>query len=400
MKQLKPLWLKGIVTIKVTGHYPERFFDLCSRHDITVWAIKKKSDLECVGDVYLTDIKNIRKLRRKTHYKILFLNRRGLPFFSQKLKKYKQLLISFGLAALFFLYLTQAIWFIDIKGVPAEIEAEIRTSLNNYGVKRGKIKQLMDKPDQIQRQLLSDYANLLWIGVVADGVTYRLEVIPKKQPLEQVENNRTHLYAKKDGVISEMFVAKGRALVEVNDFVRKGQLLVTGELNPTESEDDQTSDFVPVEADIFATTWYESEITVPLSGVYKVETGLSKRKFFLEFGSFKLPIWGFGSTDFALEQIEFSSHTFSIGNWQVPLSVVKQTLKEVEAIERERSEAEAVAIGIEQARKNLLSQLDEASSIITDNILHQSIDSGKVKLHVYFTVNENIVNTTGSIQGD
>ena len=45
MKQLKPIWLKGIVTIKVSGHYPERFFDLFARHGIPVWSIKKQTDL-------------------------------------------------------------------------------------------------------------------------------------------------------------------------------------------------------------------------------------------------------------------------------------------------------------------------------------------------------------------
>ena len=86
MKQLKPIWLKGIVTIKVSGHYPERFFDLFARHGIPVWSIKKQTDLYCTADIYLDDINKIRQLRRQTHYKFSFIRKRGLPFFFKRLK--------------------------------------------------------------------------------------------------------------------------------------------------------------------------------------------------------------------------------------------------------------------------------------------------------------------------
>src|SRR5690625_4851464 len=182
--------------------------------------------MESFGDIYLSDIRKIRKIRRKTRYKVTFVQKRGLPFFLKKLKTQYHMVLTFILASLFFLYLTQSIWFIDIEGVSAEIESDLRATLSQQGIKRGKLKLLMDKPYQIQSQLLTEHPDLLWVGINSNGITYHLEVITKKQPAERKKTERTHLYAKKDGVIREMFVAKGRPLVGVNDFVRKGQLLV------------------------------------------------------------------------------------------------------------------------------------------------------------------------------
>src|SRR5699024_10263864 len=127
----------------------------------------------------------------------------GFPFFYQKLKGFKQLLISLLIALIFFFYLTQSIWFIEIDGVSGEMEESLITTLKDYGVKIGKVKFLIDKPLDIQRQLLADYPEILWVGVVPDGITYRLEVIKKKQAPEMDKQERTHLYAKKDGVISK-----------------------------------------------------------------------------------------------------------------------------------------------------------------------------------------------------
>ena len=406
MKQLKPLWFKGYVTIKVMGHYPERFFDLCARRNIPVWSIRKQSELECLADVYVDDIHKLRKIRRQTHYKLSFVRKKGMLFFIKRLKNYHQLLISLFIACLVFLYLTQSILFIQIEGVPTEMEKQLLTSLNNYGIKKGKLKLLMDKPDQIQSKILFDYPNILWVGITPNGVNYQLEVITKKQPEVKERQQRTHIYAKKDGVISEMFVAKGRPLVEVNDFVKKGQLLVTGQLNHLNQndEDDNTENqdeqLIEVDAEIYATTWYETKLEVALEGNYQIETGEFKNKYYLQFGSFKMPIWGFGSTNFQQEKIEIDQHTLTVFDWTIPIAFLSQTHKEVEIINQERSVEQAVEIGLQQARQNLLRNLDQTSSIINEKILHQSSENGKVNLHVYFTVKENIVNTIETIQGD
>src|SRR5690625_68253 len=173
MKQLKPLWVKGIVKIKVTGHYPERFFDLCARNGITIWSIQKRSQMESFGDIYLSDIRKIRKIRRKTRYKVTFVQKRGLPFFLKKLKTQYHMVLTFILASLFFLYLTQSIWFIDIEGVSAEIESDLRDTLSQQGIKRGKLKLLMDKPRSEERRVGNEWRSLRQRSIRRETVNMR-----------------------------------------------------------------------------------------------------------------------------------------------------------------------------------------------------------------------------------
>lgn len=399
MRPLKPSWLKGTVIVTVKGHYPERFFDLCVRHHIPVWAITKQSDLECSGQIHLSDIHRLRQLRRKTRYKLYFKGKLGMPFLIVQLKKLKIQLFSLVSALLFFLYLSQSVWFINIDGVTAEMEKDMLETLTELGVKRGKLKLLMDGPSEIQQQLLAKYPEILWVGVTTSGTSYRLEVVSKKQMEEDQVKARTHLYAKKDGVITDIFVAKGRPLVEVNDFVKKGQLLVTGEL-VDDPEHEQQSELTAVEARIKASTWYESEISTPLTVKYQTETGESVNKYYLNIGSLAIPIWGFRKHEFDQIRQESKVYTAKLGNWQLPLAFTRLEVKETETIELERSEEEAIKAGINQAKRNLIQQLGTETEIMEEKILHQTIENGKVNIHVYFTVIEDIVNTIESDQGD
>ncbi|MBM7543199.1 sporulation protein YqfD [Amphibacillus cookii] len=405
MRALKPSWLKGVITIKVKGHYPERFFDLCTRHQINGWSIKKISNTECLGDINLSDLKKVRQLRRKTRYKLSFVSKKGMPFLFTQLRRMKVLVVCFCLAFLIFIYLSQSIWMINIDGIPVEIEKQIRQSLDEYGVKKGKLKLFIESSSDIQLRLLADYPNLLWVGIKQDGIIYQLDVVPKRQVNEEESKSRKHLYAKKDGVISEMFVAKGRPLVEINDYVKKGQLLVTGELNQNDEDEDKDEDkgskeLSTVEAEIYATTWYESKLNIPLVGQYQTETGNQSKKYSLQIGNFQLPFWGFWSNDFELQQVETTLYKPSIGSWQLPIALSVDQHREMLNAEINRTEEEATEIGIVQARKNLLNELGESAEIINEKILHQSIENGKVNLHVYFTVKEDIVNTNAMNQGD
>ncbi|WP_017472610.1 sporulation protein YqfD [Amphibacillus jilinensis] len=408
MRALKPSWLKGVITIKVKGHYPERFFDLCTRHEIKGWSIKKISNTECLGDINLSDLKRVRQLRRKTRYKLSFVSKKGLPFLFSQLQKMKILVLSFWVAFLIFIYLSQSIWMINIDGIPVETEKQLRQSLDEYGVKKGRLKLFIEDSSAIQQRLLADYPNLLWVGIKQDGIIYKLDVVPKRQVDEEELINREHLYAKKDGVISEMFVAKGRPLVEINDYVKKGQLLVTGELNQKDEKDEDEKDekdegskeLSTVEAEIYATTWYESKLNIPLVGQYQTETGNQSKKYSLQIGRFQLPFWGFWSNDFDLQQVETTLYKPSIGSWQLPIAFSVDQHREMLNTEVNRTEEEAIEVGMVQARENLLNELGASAEIINEKILHQSIENGKVNLHVYFTVKEDIVNTNAMNQGD
>ncbi|MDL4841503.1 sporulation protein YqfD [Aquibacillus rhizosphaerae] len=408
MRHTQGVFFTGYVTIKVMGYHPELFFDLCARNNITVWNIKKLSDTECKGNIKLKDLSSVTSLRRNTIYKISFIEKNGLPFLTAKILFKRPLVIGLLLSILFVFFLSNIVWDVKVKGVHPELEKRIITELNKYGIQPGALKLKIGSPGEIQQQLLNDIPELLWVGVTEKGTTYHLEGVEKTVVEEKEEHGPRNLVASKEGVIVDMFVSKGQPLVNVNDFVEKGDILVSGVLgkekndkeNDKEEDEESDENMVEAEAEIIAKTWYETEVNIPIKANYEVLTGENKKKYYLRFGDFLLPIWGFLNPEYENTEVESTQKTLNFLKWELPISFVKQKIQEKELVNETRTTKEARTEAIKQATKDLQKDLGHEAEISFENVLHERIDNGKVKLSLYFTVLEDITKPQPLSQGD
>ncbi|WP_186575749.1 sporulation protein YqfD [Aquibacillus kalidii] len=407
MKQTQGVFFAGYVTIKVSGHHPELFFDLCARKGIMVWSIKKVSKTECTGNIKLKDISDVKALRRKTIYKIAFRNKKGLPFFTNKLLYRKPLIIGLVLSLLFVTYLSNMVWSVNVKGVNSEIQKKIENQLDEYGIQPGALKFNIGSPGEIQQKLLNDIPELLWVGVTEKGTTYHLEGVEKTIVEEGEKLSPRNLVAKKEGVIVEYYISKGQPMIKINDVVKKGDLLVSGELGKSQEEEDKEEDkkgtkkqLVAAEGEIIAKTWYKSNVTIPLETNYEVLTGDNKKKYYLRFGDFMVPVWGFKSPEYKEIQLEASDRSVNFFKWELPISFVKQTIHEKEKVKEKRTKDEAKAAAIKQAKKELQQKLGKDAEITFGKVLQESMESGKVKLTLSFDVLEDIAKSQPIVQGD
>jgi similar to stage IV sporulation protein len=141
-------------------------------------------------------------------------------------------------------------------------------------------------------------------------------------------------------------------------------------------------------------------LTIPLRYNYEQLTGNKERKLYLKTGDFQLPIWGFGDPDYDEIHREMTESKINFLKWELPLSVVKTVLSEKEYLEEKRTKEEAIKVGIEQAVMELQQKLGPDAKILSEKVLHESVDRGKVKLNLYISVEENIVKQEPIDQGD
>ena len=401
--------MTGYVTILVKGAAPELFFQKCAGEGITVWNVKKKGAELCVGDISLSDIKQMKNIRRRTIYKVSFTDRSGYPFLLNRFLKKKPLLFGLFISILFFLLLSNIIWEVKITGVPKDIEEKIDNRLSAYGVHPGAWLFSLDTPTEIQQKLVQDIPELLWAGVDQKGTTFYLEGVEKVIVQEADPAQPRNLVASKKGVITKMYVSKGTPMVSINDYVEPGDILVSGDLNKKTETDSEENDEVEeepkianiaAEAEISANTWYEVSLTIPLTYNYEQLTGKKERKFHLKTGDFKLPIWGFGNPDYNEIHREMTENKINFLKWELPFSIVQTELSEKEYTEEKRTKEEAIKVGIEQASLELQQKLGPDANILSEKVLHESVEHGKVKLNLYISVEENIVEQEPIDQGD
>ncbi|UJL44876.1 sporulation protein YqfD [Virgibacillus sp. NKC19-16] len=398
MKHKQGAFITGYVTILIKGDRPELFFQRCMQQGIPVWDVKKTDDDTCSGNVRLRDVKEIKAIKRKTDYKLAFTDKKGYPFFIKRFIKKKPLMIGLIMSIMLVIFLSNIIWEVQITGVPTEIEEKISEQLDDYGVHSGAWIFTLEQPTAIQDQLIKDVPELLWVGVEQKGTTFYLEGVEKSIVEEEEPTGPQHLVATKKGVIKNMYVSQGLPKASVNDYVEPGDVLVSGIINEEENEENEEDeedserqlDLVAAEGDITATTWYEVSVNVPLEGNYEMLSGEQEKKYYLGIGNLQLPIWGFRDPDYEDIHRETNENSIRFFNWELPVKFIDTTLSEKVYNTVERTKEEAINTGIQQAKNELKLQLGPESQIISENVLHETIESGKVKLNLYISVEENI----------
>ncbi|WP_164216181.1 sporulation protein YqfD [Virgibacillus sp. YIM 98842] len=407
MKQIQGSFFTGYVTIAVKGNQPELFFQLCAQKGISVWDVKKTADNQCQGNVKLNDVNEIKYIRKNTGYKIRFMNKKGFPFHLSRFLQRKELLTAAILSIMLVLFLSNIIWEVKVTGVPKDIEEKITKQLDSYGIHSGAWKFSIDSPKEIQKMLVEDIPELLWVGVDQKGTTYFLEGVEKVIVEEEEAEGPRHLVATKKGVIKNMYVTEGIPQVSVNDYVEPGDILVSGIINGEEEtgededgENNKELEYVAAEGEITATTWYEAEVTIPLQFNTERITGNHEKKYYIRIGNMQLPVWGFSEPDYNAIHREADERPINFFKWELPVAFVEMTLSELLHEEKERTKEEAVNIGVEQAKNELSLQLGPDAEIISEKVLHETTDSGKVKVNLYINAEEDIAQIQPLNQGD
>ncbi|MFS0672849.1 sporulation protein YqfD [Ornithinibacillus sp. 179-J 7C1 HS] len=410
MKQIQGSFIKGYVRIVVSGNLPELFFQECTTKGITVWNIKKEGKNSCSGNVKLSDLSKVKLLRRGKNYKISFKQRRGYPFLLSRFLRKKEFVLSFIMSILLILFMSNIIWKVEVTGdLPIEIEEKIAKQLDEYGIHPGAWIFTIDSPGIIQQKLTNDIPELLWVGVRQKGTTFQLEGVEKIVVKEEEVDGPRDLVATKKGVIKSMYVSRGLPKVEINDYVRPGQILVSGTLNQIEAkpDEDESNDekeikqiVVPAEGEIIATTWYEMDVTVPLKQNYELLTGNQEKKYYFGINDFKVPVWGFRSPEYEAVHYDSTETPLRFLKWDLPFKIIETTLSEKKLHELERSKEEAIQAGIKQAKEELQLQLGPKAKVVSEKVLHETVENGKVKLELYMTVEENIAKAQPITQGD
>ncbi|GGD04508.1 sporulation protein YqfD [Pontibacillus salipaludis] len=395
MKITQGVFFTGYTTLRIEGKFPEFFLNRCVENGISVWNVKKIDEFTCEANVRLEDVPVLKKLRSQLDYKIRFRKRHGLPFLLRSLLKRRSLVAGFVLGMIAIFLLSNMVWGIKIEGVTPEVEYKIKENLKDYGIKRGAWKFTIETPGQMQQKLLADVPELLWIGVTEKGTTYHLEGVEKTIVTEPEEGGPQSLYARKKGIIVDMYVEKGEPAVELNDYVESGDLLVSGAIG---REEEPT--LVHAEGEVIAETWYKSEVVVPLNVQYEVITGEKETHYGVQLGGVRVPLWGFKEPEFKRMHEEEYNKPFYLFKWELPIKFSSKEISEAELYKESRTDEEALQIGVKQAEMELKQKIPQNSKIITQKVLHRQKENGKVKLILYFKVHEDISKPQPITQGD
>lgn len=272
------LWnyFKGYVIIRVEGLTLEKFINLAVNQDIYLWDISRIEYTVLEGKVSIEGFKLLKEVVKKVGCRIYIVEKNGVPFLLEKLKRRKMFGFGFLLFIGLIIFLTSFIWSIEVIGNEKLVEEDILNFLQDVDVTTGKIKYSIDI-DKLRNQMLDNFNNLSFVSVELKGTKLFIEVKEQDLPPEEMDTKTPcNIIAKKKGIIEKVVAKSGKSIIDAGDIVEKGQILITGVIKDEMFESDL---LIHADGEVFAITRYSHIIEEPIEKEMKEETGRTlKRK--------------------------------------------------------------------------------------------------------------------------
>ena len=397
MKRVQGKNVVGYVTIQITGKNLEVFFQTCANAKIPIWDVTRIDEYTCEAKVYLHSMSKVKQIAEHYNDEITQLNRSGLVHHMLNLWARKEIIISIVVSCLILFVLSNIVWKINITGVSVDVEKKIDEQLTAHGLYEGAWSYSFESLDIIQQKILNSVPELLYIGIEKKGTTYHVDAVEKLIVKEPEKKQNQHLVAAKNGIIKKMFIKEGQPVVNVHDFVKKGDRLVSGiieEENMDENEENKLEEVenktVSANGEVYANTWYEVNVTSSLKRNHHKLPGDKMIKHYLKVKDFYLPIWGFKKIPFEHYVIEKEEKKVKLLKWEIPLIISENTIYHQEDFTETRTVEEAKEQAINHVKNDLKLKLGTEAEILKYYVLHESEESGKVKLNLYISVLEDI----------
>ena len=226
--------MTGYVAFTASGGFPERFVNLCAGMRIRVWDMLPRD-----GVLYgNTDVRDYRKLRtaaKRAGMRLRIRKKRGLPFLVHRRRDRFGMVIAAAVFVLLLCVLSARVWRIDVESDNAWTRETVRAALQEIGVTEGVRTSSVDA-SHMERDLLLRLPDVEWIALNVRGSTLRVELRnAEPMPPQDDYTHPCHIVAAKDGFLRRLEVYEGAKTVNARTAVQKGQLLVSGAVEHTNS---------------------------------------------------------------------------------------------------------------------------------------------------------------------
>ncbi len=367
---------KSRVKLSIKGKNISRFIKRLHDNDVEILRIKyNKESINII--IYKKDYEKLMDI--KSIYDVSLVEVYGPTRIKNSILRYKVLFISFLLSLIFIIILSNMIFSIDIIDNDRMMRTKLLNELESFGISKYRFKKNFNDIQVIKSNILDKYKNEIeWLEIESVGTKYIVRL--EKRIIKDNSTNETkqNIIAKKNGVLKKVVALKGQIIKDVNTYVSKGDVVISGSIYLN----DEVKDIVAASGSIYAEVWYNVSIEYPYVYSFSNYTGNEKTVYTL-----KLFDRYIGFNKFKDKVVEDKD---IIKSNILPISLVKQTQKQIINESGVLTYDEAIFKAKEAGIKKMLLQLHDDEQIIEYKILKTNIKEDRVILDMFFSIQENI----------
>lgn len=269
--------MNNYIVILVDGHL-DRFMRKCLSHQLSLLEINYLSEEQMLVKIDFKDLKAVKRLNYYSKVKIIKYG--GFNGFKRYLKNnlfiYLIILLSFILMDIMTSYIVR----VDIIHENSGIRKLVANELKELKISAFSLAKDFDELETIKNQILKNNPTKLeWLSITRVGMTYVVRIEERILTDTTKETGFAHIISNKDALITKITSTSGNVLVRSGEYVRKGDILISGAIMVGEAVKGNTL----ATGEIYGDVWYEVDIDYPIN--YEHKTFTNKKRWNLTFNN-------------------------------------------------------------------------------------------------------------------
>lgn len=213
--------------------------------------------------------KDLEKINK--FYDTKIINLYGVSKIKEYSKKNKIPILYFFIIILLIFLFTRITIDIEIITQNSKLHSYLQNELYKNDISKYSIIKNNNKLNKIKEKILKDSKDSIeWLNIKRVGMKYIINVEQKIEKNKIKSETYCNIISTKNALISKIITHKGEEKVDINDSVKKGDVLISGDIKFNE----QTKKQVCADGIVYGKTWYTITISTPI----KYEKIIKKNK--------------------------------------------------------------------------------------------------------------------------
>ena len=367
------------ISLNIKGKNINRFIKKLNNNKIEILSLKYKSKDEADIIIYKKDYSKLLKI--KSIYEITELEIFGLIKIKKNLKLSKHIIIITFISFLIFLMFTNVVFKVEVIHSNKDIRDLLLKELEKEGIKKYTFKKTYKEIENIKEKILNKYPNdIEWLEIEENGTKYTVRVEDREIIKKEEDNNPRNIVAAKDGVLKKVIAESGDIVKDMNDYVKKGDLIINGDLIFNE----KVKGRVNAKGKVYAEVWYVTKTEYPFIKKEEKETGKVKEVYAIKFLNHTLELALNKFKNKNIKEKEIIKHDL------IPIKLVKQNQKEKIVKDIFLTPEQAIIEAKKKAEEDIEKTLSKDEYIIKSKYLKSNVKESIVEVEMFFAVYEDI----------
>ena len=288
-------------------------------------------------------------------------------------------MFSFIIGFILLLLLSNIIFSIEIESNNLNLNNKILKEINTYGIKKYSLKKSYNKTKIIKKDILKNYKNSIeWIEITYIGTKVQIKIVERKTNNIKENNTYTNVVASKSGIIKRIDAEDGQKIIDINNYVNKGDIIISGTIMKGEEE----KEYIHAKGKVYAEIWYNVLVEYPLNYTEKIYTNNYNKALYIKINDKYISKNKYKS--FERKSLKY------LKNNLIPFEIGIEKQQEIKIINDKYSLKEAKIKAIESARKKVLQSLDNKEYILDEKVLNFTQKDSTILLEIFFSCYEEI----------